>query len=408
MRVAYLTNQYPRTSHTFVRREIAALEELGVEVERFAIRPAGEDLVDERDRAELGRTRVLLDRGVLGLAAGLALALVTRPAAAARAAAAAVAMGRRSERGVARHLAYLAEAALLVRALERSCASHLHAHFGTNSAAVARLCRLLGGPPYSFTVHGPEEFDAPHALSLPAKIADAAFVCAISSFGRSQLYRLVPRREWEKIVVVPMGVDEAFLDEALARPVPAAPRLVCVGRLCEQKGQLLLVDAVARVVAAGREVHLRLVGDGELRAAVEERIAHHGLRERVEVVGWADTERVREELLAARALVLPSFAEGLPVVLMEALALGRPVLSTFVAGIPELVRPGECGWLVPAGCVDSLSAALAEVLDASPEDLAALGTAGRRRVAERHHVRAGAHALRERFARGGGGADTTS
>ena len=403
MRVASLPNQSPRTSHTFVRREIAGLEALGVEVERFAIRPTRERLVDERDRVELERTDVLLGGGVLGLGVGLAAALVTRPRALARAMRAAVAMGRRSERGVARHLAYLAEAALLTRLLERRGVSHLHAHFGTNSTAVARLCRLLGGPPYSFTVHGPEEFDAPHALSLTDKIADAAFVCAISSFGRSQLYRLCPRADWPKIDVVRMGVDETYLDEELARPVPETARLVCVGRLCEQKGQMLLIDALARIVGEGREVHLTLVGDGEMRAAVEEHVAHYDLGESVELIGWADTERVREELLAARALVLPSFAEGLPVVIMEALALGRPVLSTYVAGIPELVRPGECGWLVPAGCVDSLATALQEVLEASGEELEALGAAGRRRVREWHDAREIARELRGRFSSSLGG-----
>ena len=137
--------------------------------------------------------------------------------------------------------------------------------------------------------------------------------------------------------------------------MPAARRLVCVGRLCEQKGQLLLVEAAHRLTAQGVDFELVLAGDGEMRGAIEALITHHNLQGRVRITGWISGEQVRNEILAARALVLPSFAEGLPVVIMEAMALRRPVISTFVAGIPELVRPGEHGWLVPAGDVEALA-----------------------------------------------------
>jgi glycosyltransferase involved in cell wall biosynthesis len=160
-----------------------------------------------------------------------------------------------------------------------------------------------------------------------------------------------------------------------------------VGRLCEQKGQLLLVEAAARLAARGFEFELVLVGDGEMRPAIEKLIAAHGLEQRVRITGWASGDVVREHLLASRALVLPSFAEGLPVVLMEALAMGRPVVSTYVAGIPELVTPGKSGWLVPAGSISDLVVALEEVLQATPEHLSSLGAAGHARVRERHDAR---------------------
>lgn len=379
-RIAYLVNQYPKGSHTFIRREIFGLEAHGVPVERFSIRPLEGRLVDVRDVEERARTRVLLEAGVLRVVGAALLCLVTRPLALARALALAVQVGWRSDRGLLRHLVYLAEACLLLRELRG--VDHLHAHFGTNPATVAMLCRVLGGPSFSFTVHGPEEFDKPDLLGLDEKIRRAEFVVSVSSFGRSQLYRRCAADLWPKVQVVHCGVDAAFLESPHV-PVPATPRLACVGRLCEQKGQLLLIEAAARLAKDGVDFHLVLVGDGELREEIEARIVAHGLTDKVEITGWASGERVREELLAARAMVLPSFAEGLPVVIMEALALGRPVLSTYVAGIPELVLP-ECGWLVPAGSVDALVEGMRAVLRATPAKLDAMGRVGRERVRARH------------------------
>src|SRR5439155_26884638 len=210
-------------------------------------------------------------------------------------------------------------------------------------------------------VHGPEEFDHPEALALDEKIEHAAFVVAVSSFGRSQLYRWCPPAQWGKIRVVHCGVDASFLGGDPV-PVPDVPRVVCVGRLAEQKGQILLLRALAVLAAEGITCELVLAGDGPLRPAIEAETARLRLAGCVRITGWLDGAAVRREIESARGLVLPSFAEGLPVVLMEALALGRPVVSTFVAGIPELVRDGVHGWLVPAGDVDALAGAVGELL----------------------------------------------
>ena len=315
-------------------------------------------------------------------AARLGLARPGRFVAAARLA---LSMWRRSGRTLFHHLAYLAEAAQLVGWLAAERIDHLHAHFGTNPAEVAMLARVLGGPPYSFTVHGPEEFDKPEALGLGEKGRRAAFVVAISSFGRSQLYRWLPQAHWHKVQVVHCGLERAFHD-GVTTGVAAAPRLVCVGRLCEQKGQLLLVQALQRVLAQGVALELVLAGDGELRAEIEALIERLGLRSQVRITGWIGSAEVRAEIVAARALVLPSFAEGLPVVIMEAMALRRPVITTFVAGIPELVRDGENGWLVPAGDIDALASAIQACLAASPDVLERMGAAAHRRVLERHDI----------------------
>ncbi len=393
MRVGYLVNQYPKNSHSFVRREIQALERQGIEVERFSVRAAREQLRDDADLAEQSSTRVVLGAGPLRLLSSLLTQLASGPRRAISAARLAWRMGRRSERGLLIHAIYLAEASLLFRWLKRYGCAHLHAHFGTNPATVAMLCRELGGPPFSFTVHGPEEFDKPSLIGLGAKIERASFVAAICSYGKSQLYRLCDQSHWAKIHVVHCGVDAAFLKQP-PTPIPAAPRLVCVGRLCEQKGQLLLIDAAARLAAEGIQPEIVLVGDGEMRAEIELKIRERGLDDTVRITGWADERQVRDELSCARALVLPSFAEGLPVVIMEALAMGRPVISTYVAGIPELVVDGECGWLVPAGDVDALTAAMKRALLADPKELQRMGVAGRARVLAHFDVDGSARELR--------------
>lgn len=169
MNVAYFVNQYPAPSHTFIRREIHALEAHGIRVGRYSLR-CGDGLVDPDDLAEVARTRQVLAVGAARLAWGVVRAALTRPAAFARAVRATVQLGFRSNRGLLRHAVYLAEACTLVQWLEEAKVEHLHAHFGTNSTAVALLCRKLGGPTYSFTVHGPEEFDMPEGLKLGMKI----------------------------------------------------------------------------------------------------------------------------------------------------------------------------------------------------------------------------------------------
>jgi glycosyltransferase involved in cell wall biosynthesis len=383
MHVAYLVNQYPKISHSFIRREIQALEREGVVVARYSLRRSADQLVTPGDRDEDQRTTVILEGGARGLLAAAFRALLGDPGGFARALVLALRIGRRSERGFLLNLIYLAEACVLLAGCRAKAVDHVHAHFGTNSAAVAMLCRALGGPPYSFTVHGPEEFDKADLLHLRDKIERASFVVAVSSFGRSQIYRHCGHASWPKIQVVHCGVDSSFLDAAPV-PIGPEPRLVSVGRLSEQKGQLLLMEALGELHRRGHDFHLTLVGDGELRAEVEWAIARHQLAGKVHLAGWAGEEAVRAAIVNSRALILPSFAEGLPVVIMEALALGRPVVTTYVAGIPELVQPGKNGWLVPAGSVPELVTALEDVLSASPQHLNALGAAGRVIVRQRH------------------------
>lgn len=378
--IAYLVNQYPGVSHSFIRREILAIEALGHKVERFSIRGWDMSLVDAGDIAEREKTRYLLEDGIGGLVRDALIRLVRHPGRFWSALRLALGMSRGGVRPWPWHVIYLAEACRLANWLDESGARHLHAHFGTNAAEVACLVHALGGPSYSFTSHGPAEADDGARLHLPTKVAKATFVAAISSHTKSLLLRRLPACLWDKVHVIHCGLTErAFADDPA--PAPAPPTFLFIGRLVPQKAPGLLLEAFA---ALGEE-HARLVlaGDGEMRTELEARAEALGVGDRVRFTGWIDADRVRAEIDAATAFVLPSFNEGLPVVIMEALARGRPVISTYIAGIPELVTP-EVGWLVPAGDREALTTALGAALGAGDETRAAMGRAGRTKVRQEH------------------------
>jgi colanic acid/amylovoran biosynthesis glycosyltransferase len=385
MRVAYLVNQYPMVSHIFIRREILALERRGVDVTRIALRGWDASLVDEEDLLERTRTRYVLRDGAFAHFVATLRVLITRPSRFIHALRLAWYIGARAERPRLVHLAYLAEACRIEPWLRASGIEHVHAHFGTNSAAVAMLVHALGGPAWSFTVHGPTEFAKAEFIGLADKIRHCASVVAISSFGQAQLYRFVEHQQWSKVHVVHCGLEPDVYRIPAPLP-PADRRLVCVGRLCEQKGQILLVEAARYLVRQGQNFELVLVGDGPMRPEIEAVIKKYELEDTVRLTGRISTEQVREEMLAARALVLPSFAEGLPMVIMEAMALRRPIISTYVAGIPELVISGKHGWLVPAGDVESLAEAMKTCLDSPVDVLGRMGDASFDRVVTRHNA----------------------
>jgi glycosyltransferase involved in cell wall biosynthesis len=394
LKIAYITNQYPKVSHTFIRREIRALERQGFEVKRIALRGWEDALPDDEDRQEQKRTQYVLQKGVWGLLWPTLRTLLRAPGRFLAVLTLAVKMARESDRPLVYHFIYLAEACRILSWLAESRVERVHAHFGTNPAEVVMLAHALGGPPYSFTVHGPDEFLRP--MGLREKVGRCSFVVAISSFGRSQLFMRCPHKDWSKIKVVHCGLERSFYEVDPSPPV-TLPRLVCVGRLCEEKGQLLLIDAAARIVQKGMSLELVLAGDGPSRRRIELLIEEYKLSKYVRITGWISNTEVRKEILAARALVLPTFAEGLPVVIMEAMALRRPVLSTYIAGIPELVRPGQDGWLIPAGSVDELTSAMEECLLMSPEKLEQLGNSARNRLLSRHSADTEAGKLADLF-----------
>lgn len=386
MKIGYILNTYPAPSHSFIRREIRALERRGVAVQRFAMRPFDGALPDPTDREEAAATDHVLSHAFGAMLWAVFLVGLRAPLRIYRALGLALLAARKSEAGLLKHLIYFFEAAYVARRVVELNVDRLHAHFGTNAATVAMLVAEMTGKPFSFTVHGPEEFDKPAAIALPMKIRRADFVVAISSYGRSQLCRQVEYRHWARIKVVHCGVEPGHYDTARPLSSTRPVTLVNVGRFSEQKGQMLLIEAMAEVQRRGVEVRLQLVGDGELRRTLERAIAQAGLGHCVTLTGWLDEAGVRRAIEAAHALVLPSFAEGLPMVVMEALVAARPVIATWVAGIPELMQDQRTGWLVPPGDALALAEAITDLATSTDEKLRRMGTTGRARVLMRHNI----------------------
>ena len=404
MTLAYLLNTYPAPSGTFIRGEIEALEAQGVAVTRLAVRRYDGTLVDPADIREQGLTRYLLDGNVAGLCAAALKETVLNPRGLLRALPSWWRLLRTARGGLVRHVAYLMQAAALRQEAARLGIDHVHSHFSNNAVAVAMLSRRLGGPSYSFTAHGPDEFLQAERQSFPEKIGQAAFLVAISAYCRELLTELAAdERAQAKIHIARCGLAlERF---TVAPPVESGNQtLVCVGRLCPQKGQVHIPAAVAALKPRFPGIKVVLVGDGESRDAIEREIARNGVAHEVVLHGWATNDEVRRVIAESRALLLPSYAEGLPIVIMETFAIGRPVISTTIAGIPELVDQ-ECGWLVPPGDHEALVAAMAAALVADPRTLHRMGLEGRRRVEEFHDRSRLATQLHELFgqARSGDG-----
>lgn len=398
LRIGYLINTYPRPSHSFIRREIAALEAEGVEVHQFAMRGIESELSDPADLAEHARTERVLDAGGRRLLSGMLRQAAAKP----RSFAAALKLARRRARAgkssLARQIIYLAEGAHIAARAQELRLDHIHAHFGTNSTRVASYARLLGAVPFSFTVHGPEEFDNTAALDLGGKLAAAEFCATVSSYGRSQMCRWAAAGDWDKVQVVHCGLDLGRWDSPA--PLPPGPfHMVAVGRFAEQKGFGLLIRAFATAWRRDPTLRLSLVGDGELRPQIQALVAAEGMSDAVHLLGWQNEAGVRAAMNAAHALVTPSFAEGLPVVIMEAMACARPIIATYIAGIPELVRPGHEGWLIPAGDAEALAETMLAAAATDPETLARMGAAARARVTARHDIRVSAQRLKALFSR---------
>jgi len=391
--MAYLLSRYPACSHTFLLNEIQALRQLGFEIVTASINPSDRPSpeLEEAERREEEKT-FYVKRGGFGPALrALVSALVQRPAGVFRGLYFTAWLG-----GGGVRFFYFLEALMVGNWMLRHGRSHLHAHFGGPVASVAMIVARTFPVTMSFTVHGPDEFYDVEKFCLRQKIQTASFVCCISSYARSQLMMFTPAAEWDKLLVSRLGVDcEKF--SPFHRLVAAeCVEIVCVGRLVPAKGQHILLAAVGRLLDGGRNIRLRLVGDGPERGNLEAMVAEHGIGGRIVFEGAVGASRVRTILAGADIFALPSFAEGIPVALMEAMAMEIPCVSTTITGIPELIRHGVDGLLVAPCEVGQLTAALVRLID-DPDQRRRLGMAGRRRVAEEFDLQRNAKKLGEIF-----------
>lgn len=379
VRVAYLTGEYPRATDGWIQREIAALRDHGVVVDSFAVRrPGDEHLVGPEQRLERSRTTYLYEQLRSPRTALVHLRhLIRSPR---RYAEGLRVMWRTKRPGVIGgiyQLAYFAEAGLLADEIRRRGIPHLHNHLGDSSCSVAMLASTLGGFSYSFTLHGPAIFFEPYTWRLDEKIARAAFCACISYFSRSQAAIFASPDHLDRLHIVHCGiVPETF------RPVEHAgtgQRLLFVGRLAELKGLAVLLEAMVPVLLDFPGVRLTVVGDGPQRARFESLARRLGIGESVRFTGYRSQSEVAEHLSETDVFVLPSYAEGVPVTLMEASASSVPVVATRVGGIGELVEDGVSGYLVRPGDPDELADRLKRLI-ADADLRRRLGAAGRAKV----------------------------
>jgi glycosyltransferase involved in cell wall biosynthesis len=401
--IAYLTGDYPKVSHTFILREVQSVRAAGLEVITCSIRkPAEAEFKGREELSARAETFYVLEaaRRPLRLLGAHGRAFLRSPGNWLSTLALAFRMRSPGLKALLWQFFYFLEAGVLADHLRARGASHLHNHFGNSSCSVAVLAARLAGIPFSFTEHGPAIYFEVERWALAEKIARARFVIAISHFCRSQLMLFSAPEHWGKIAIVHCGVDVSAYDRAA--PGQFGKRVAFVGRLDPVKGALLLIEAMAEVLKAHPDATLTLAGDGPARAGAEARAAALGIAGSVRFAGFMTQGQVAGLLASSDMLVLPSFAEGLPVVYMEALASRIPVVASRVAGVPELVEDGLTGFTVPPGDVATLTDRMSRLM-ADPEMARAMGEAGRRSVEEGFDIAKEGRWLAEIFRQGGAG-----
>ena len=397
MKLGYLVSQYPARTHTFVLREVRALRSSGIDVcvvsVRSCDRPVAELSADEAEEAM--RTFSVLGAGRLHALMANLRVLCRHPLGYLRGLLHAWSLSRGTPKLVARYTFYFLEAVVAGDYFERQQVEYIHTHFSSTVLLIlARIFRVR----YSLTLHGPEEFADVAGFHVAEKVAGATFVATIAQYGMSQVLNASDPAYWQKVVVLPLGVDvDAYRRGSSPPREHGEPfQLLSVGRLAAPKGYAILIAAVALLRERGRNVRLTLVGEGPQRALLEELIARHGLGDVVRLTGALNHERVMDYYQASDAFVLSSFLEGVPVVLMEAMAMELPCVATWVTGIPEIIESGLEGLLVPPASASAIADAVGRLMD-DPAAARQLGSAACRKVAARYHLERNVARLADEF-----------
>lgn len=394
MRIAYLVAQYPTVSHTFVLREVAALRALGLDIVTCSIRRTPpEQHRGPEEKAEARATfNVLAAAKKPRRMLAAQIAALKKPGLYFRTLAHSWKMRGPGWRAALYQLIYFTEAVVLADHLKAQGVTHVHNHFAQGSCTVALLTARLAEIPFSFTLHGPVDFDDQQLWRLDAKIADANFVSCISHYCRSQGMLVSPAEHWSKMHIVHCGVD---LSRYTAKTKPGK-EILFVGRLAAEKGVPILIDVLPQIRAKHPDLHVTLIGDGPDRVELENNTRKAGLTDAITFAGYKSQDEVAEALAETNLFVLPSFAEGVPVVLMEAMATQKTVVTTRIAGIPELVEDGVSGRVVSPGDGNALAQAIIEILD-QPDSAHKMGAEGRKKVEAEFDIAKEARKLADLF-----------
>lgn len=387
VRTAYLATHYPALSHSFILREIQAVREEGIDVRTYTVRRSPEaDMLTPDMRRENAATPALLEKNPRRWAGAVGRMVRRNPKALLGSVGRALRTGAPTAKARLWQLFYLGEAVVLYDDLAASGIRHVHSHHANGAADVARLVADLGNRidgegawGWSFTMHGSTEFDNVDAHDLPAKLADANAVSAISDYARSQVIRHLPPEQWDKVTITHMSVDPDVFTPPASREHDGPVRAMAIGRLHRVKGFPILIDAIAELRRRGVPVELRIIGQGEMQEALEKQTRDLDLTDLVTLVGPLGEAEIVKELQRTDMYVLSSFMEGLPVVLMEAMSTEAATIATRVAAIPELIEDGVNGLIVPPGNAEALTDAM-EKLARDPQLRAEMGARGREAV----------------------------
>lgn len=362
VRIGYFTNTYPRATDTFIQREVKGLRERGIDVRTFSVRKTGSDHdVGPEVLAEKRSTFYLLPANPIGLLIDNVAALVFSPARYLWALRLALRTAQPGWRGLLYQIFYFQEAVILARVFRRQGIEHLHNHLGDASGTVTLLACTMADIGYSITIHGPHIFFDPTHWALREKVKYAGFIACISYYCKSQMMLFSDQADWDRFQIVHCGVDP--LQFPYIEVKQHARKLLYTGRLAAEKGLPVLFESLKLLGQQGYDYELTLVGDGNDRKSLEELARQMGIADRVVFAGFASQDGVRDYLMQSDVFILPSFAEGVPVSLMEAMACGVPVIATYVGGIAELIEPGETGLLVPPSDPAALRDAIARYIN---------------------------------------------
>jgi glycosyltransferase involved in cell wall biosynthesis len=383
-KLVYLLSEYPLLEHTYLLREVRELRRLGWDIQTISIRrPAKRSArLSADEEAELGKTWYIVDSSVMTHVASQFMTLLSRPVRYFRGLTTAWRYGGLHLRRFLLAHAYFLEAITAGRQLQKAGIRHVHSVYSTTVALI--LSRVFDVN-LSMTLHGSAEFMDPQAFALADKVHSAQQVCSISYFGKSQIMVSAAHDDWHKLRVTPLGVDVREWSPPSFRENPRPFRLISIGRLVETKGCPLLLEAVARLRDRDRDVELTFVGDGPLHHTLEWRAQELGILGSVSFAGWRSQQEMRTLFAASDACVLASFAEGVPVVLMESMAAGVPCVAPRITGIPELIREGRDGLLFTPSNLDELVSAIAQLFD-NPKLRQSLALSGRQRVCEKYDL----------------------
>lgn len=385
--IAYLVSRYPAISHTFILREIRELRKNGIQIFTFSINRPNQpfERLTQEEQEETRRTYFVKARALYDVLPAHFATLLTRPWHYLRGLFFALSLGGLNLQKNIYGFFYFAEAVIIGWRMRKGRLFDLHVHFANPAATVALILSKIFPVAFSMTAHGPTDFEDVENNYLRQKIKGAAFLCCISEFAKRQLMKVSEPSEWGKIKVLPLGIETGKFYPAMF-PIKQGPfEILCVGRLVPDKGQRVLIAAINRLVQVKEDIILRLVGDGPDRTELEQEVAQRSLKKHVQFEGSVNQDQILDCYRKAGIFVLASFAEGVPVVLMEAMAMEIPCVSTLVAGIPELIESGKSGILVSPGDGKALASAILELLK-DPDLRKKMGGEGRRRVIEKYNL----------------------